>query len=602
MTGFPRRISEVPPRAWILLGLLALTFGIYGQTAWHPFINLDDESLIYGNPHVQSGLTWENILWAFTSTSGASFWHPLTWLSHMVDVELFGMNAGGHHLMSAGIHALNAMVLFLVLARMTGSTWRSAFVAALFAVHPLHVESVAWAAERKDVLSALFFLLSLWAYTRYAERPGGGRYGLVALCFALSLMSKPMAVTLPFVLLLLDYWPLRRIKGMAPEGSGDIGKSPTVQTSRILWEKIPLLVMAAGSLIMTLGYERGTGSSWLVSLENYSLWVRSANAVVSYGLYLWKTVWPVDLAVFYPHPGREIAMWKVGVSGLFLSVATVLAVRFGKRRPYLPVGWFFFLGTLIPVVGLVQVGSQAMADRYTYIPLIGIFLLTAWAVPEFLLNWRPASRLLWIPGCAVVGALAVTAWGDVGFWQDSVSLHSRAAAVVEWNWLALNNLGALSLKSGRALEAERYLKESVRIRPDYVEAWSNLAMAYNELDYPKLAVEAAKESVKRKPDFAEAWLNMGVAYVKMDHLREAIACYREALRYKPGLVEAWYNLGAVYSFLGQPLEAIPYYRETVRLKPDFANAWMNMGAAYEKIGNQRDADACYQEARRLNTK
>ena len=346
MTAFPRRISEVPPRVWILLGLVALTFSIYGQTAWHPFIDLDDDVLIYGNPHVRSGLTWENIRWAFTETTGVSMWHPLTWLSYMIDVDLFGLNAGGHHLMSAGIHALNAMLLFLVLQRMTGAPWRSGLVAALFAVHPLHVESVAWAAERKDVLSVLFFLLSLWAYVRYAERPILRRYLGVVVFLGMSLMVKPMAVTMPFTLLLLDWWPLGRIARLFPEGMTHEGRFRPVPRSRILWEKVPLLAMAAGSAAVTLS--AGEGSSWVRSLESFPLWVRAANAVASYGMYLCMTVWPTSLAVFYPHPGRGIALWKVAAWGLFLAGATYSVVRLGKRRPYLPVGWFFYLGTLVP--------------------------------------------------------------------------------------------------------------------------------------------------------------------------------------------------------------------------------------------------------------
>ncbi len=579
------------------MGLVALTFGIYGQTVWHPFINLDDEVLIYGNPHVRSGLRWENILWAFTSTSGASFWHPLTWLSHMLDVELFGMNAGGHHLMSVGIHALNAMVLFLVLARMTGFPWRSAFVAALFAVHPLHVESVAWAAERKDVLGALFFLLSLWAYTRYVERPGVCRYGWVALCFALSLMSKSMGVTLPFVLLLLDYWPLRRIEGITPVGEDSDGKCPHVTWKRALLEKVPLFLMAAVSVALTLSYEGD--STWVTPWDALPIGYRVANAVVSYALYLWRTVWPVDLAVFYPHPGREIAMWKVGISGLFLSVATVLAVRFGKRRPYLPVGWFYYLGTLVPVIGLVQVGSQAMADRFTYIPLIGIFILIVWGVPEAIGRLRHRNYFLGSLGGAILLALSAAAWLQNGYWRDTIALYSRAQDVTENNWFAMNGLGVVYAELGQTQEAIVFYREALRLKPKVPEILANLGAAYDRIGDSFHALEIYREALRLKPGDPKTRHDIGLVYARLGQFQQAIANFREALRIKPDYPNAWNNMGLSYDRLGQSRQAIEYYREALRLKPDFSNAWYNMGVSYEKLGQSREAASCFQNARQI---
>ncbi len=599
MNNFSRRISEVPPRVWILLGLVVLTLAIYGQTAWHPFISADDDELVYENSHVRIGLTWENIRWAFSSTSGASFWHPLTWLSHMLDVELFGMNAGGHHLMSAGIHALNAIVLFLVLARMTGFPWRSAFVAGLFAAHPLHVESVAWVAERKDVLSTLFFFLSLWAYTKYAERPGKGRYGLVALCFALSLMSKPMGVTLPFVLLLLDYWPLGRIEGITTADENSAGKCPLVTWKRALLEKVPLLLMSATSAALTLSYEGD--SMWATPWDALPIGYRGANAVVSYGLYLWKTVWPVDLAVFYPHPGREIAMWKVGVSGLFLSAATVLAVRFGKRRPYLPVGWFFYLGTLVPVIGLIQVGTQGMADRYSYVPLTGVFLAGVWALADGISKWRFRPIGLVVGATALV-ALTAVAWDQTRYWKDDVKLYSRGLEVTGKNRMGLNILGAAYDKQGQTREAIDCYLQSLRINSGDATAWTRLAGVYYKTGQIPQAIAGYLEALRAKPGFVVAWNNLGLVYGGLGQHAKAIEMFNEAVRLKPGYAEGWYNLGAAHFNLGQPIQAISDYREAVRLKPDFASAWMNMGAAYEQIGNQRDAEVCYQEARRLNMK
>ncbi len=561
MTDFSRRISEVPTRAWILLGLVALTFAIYGQTAWHPFIDLDDDVLIYGNPHVRSGLTWENIRWAFTETTGVSMWHPLTWLSYMIDVDLFGLNAGGHHLVSAGIHALNAMLLFLVLQRMTGAPWRSGLVAALFAVHPLHVESVAWAAERKDVLSALFFLLSLWAYVRYAERPVLRRYLGVVVFLGMSLMSKPMAVTMPFTLLLLDWWPLGRIVRMSHEGKTLEGRFQPVPRSRILWEKVPLLAMAAGSAAVTLG--AGEGSSWVMSLGSYPLWVRAANAVASYGMYLCMTVWPTSLAVFYPHPGRGIALWKVAAWGLFLAGATYSVVRLGKRRPYLPVGWFFYLGTLVPVIGLVQVGSQAMADRFTYVPLIGVFLMVAWGIPEMAL---PARR--YVTGVlAGTGILALTAiaWVQTGYWRNPVSLYSHAVQVSDNNWFAWHNLGTSESSLGRYANALVAFQEAVRIKPTDADAWTGMGICYRHLRLIDKAIDAYREAIRIKPANAEAWNNLGNIYQDLGEYSQAIEAYREALRIRPDLVDAWFNLGNVFSKRGEPAQANEVYQHLLQL-------------------------------------
>ena len=561
MTGFPRRISEVPPQVWILLGLVALTFGIYGQTAWHPFIDLDDEALIYGNPHVRSGLTWENMLWAFTETTGVSMWHPLTWLSHMLDVELFGMNAGGHHLMSAGIHALNAMVLFLVLARMTGFPWRSAFVAALFAVHPLHVESVAWAAERKDVLSTLFFLLSLCAYVRYAERPVLRRYLGVVVFLGMSLMSKPMAVTLPFVLLLLDYWPLGRIEGMTPKEEGALVKFPPAPMTRILWEKVPLLAVAAGSVAVTLG--AGEGSSWVRSLESFPLWVRAANAVASYGTYLCKTAWPTSLAVFYPHPGRGIALWEVAAWGAFLAGATFSVVRLWKRRPYLTVGWFFYLGTLVPVIGLVQVGSQAMADRFTYVPLIGIFLMVAWGIPKMV---SPARRYVAgaLAGTGVL-VLATIAWVQTSYWQNPVSLYSHAVQVSNNNWFAWYNLGISESRLGRYANALVAFQETVRIKPYQADAWNGMGICYRHLRWSGKAIDAYREAIRIRPAYAEAWNNLGNIYQDLGEDSQAIEAYREALRIRPDLADVWFSLGKVLLKRGEMEPAKEVYQHLLQL-------------------------------------
>jgi hypothetical protein len=534
MTDFSRRISEVSPRMWILLGLAVLTFAIYGRTAWHPFIDLDDDLLVSGNPRVRSGLTWENLLWAFTSTSGASFWHPLTWLSHMLDVELFGMNAGGHHLVSVFLHAMNAMVLFLVLARMTGFPWRSAFVAALFAVHPLHVESVAWAAERKDVLSTLFFLLSLWAYARYAERPGRGRYGLIALFFALSLMSKPMGVTLPFALLLLDYWPLRRIEGITKTDEDSAGKCPHVTWKRTLLEKIPLLLMSAVSAALTLSHEGDT--TWVMSLDALTIGFRISNSLVSYVTYLGKMAWPLNLSIFYPHPAfvhSDIPAWQVVVAALLLGAISFFVLWQGKRRPWLAVGWYWYLGTLIPVIGLVQVGAQAMADRFTYVPLIGIFIMVAWNIPETLGGRRIQRLALAVAGGSVLGVFSVLAWLQVGYWHSDPILFTHALSVTEKNWVAWDKLGILYLRDGQYVDAVARFQESLRIKPDDFYAWNNLGVANLNLGLNSKAIENFRTALSIRPEYAKAHYNLGNALERQGNPDEAIAHFQEALRLNP---------------------------------------------------------------------
>jgi Flp pilus assembly protein TadD len=586
VTGFPRRISEVPPRVWILLCLVALTFGIYGQTAWHPFIDLDDEALISGNPHVLSGLRWENILWAFTSTSGASFWHPLTWLSFMTDVELFGPSPAGHHLMSAAFHGINSILLFLLLQRMTGSVWRSGFVAALFAVHPLHVESVAWISERKDVLSTLFFLLSLWTYARYTERPGLYRYLWVVLFFGMALMSKPMVMTLPFVLLLIDFWPLARIERES--------------WKRVVCEKVPLLLMSMGSIAVTLSFGSGRKTPWLASLEEIPLWARGANAAVSYVTYLWKTVWPVSLAVIYPHPGKEIVLWKTAIASLILVVATFLIIHFRRRRPYLATGWLFYLGTMFPAIGLVQSGYQSHADRFTYIPLIGIFVAIAWWLPDASALRRLRGTTVSFLGCGVILVLSIAAWNQTRYWRDSITLFSRAVAVTENNRMAMNLLGQAYVKSGKYSDAIPYLQEALKSPSDYLEARTYMGIAFRELDRPQEAVACFRETLSIDSGHAFASFNLGLTYDRLGQPEQAIASYREAVRIDRNNQIAWNNMGVAFDKLGRFMDAISAYQEALRTDPSSPAIWTNLGVSYGLSGNNRQAIENFQRALQID--
>ncbi len=376
----------------ICLFLVLATLTVYWQVGNYEFVNFDDDKYIIENFHVQKGLTRDSVIWAFTATH-VSNWHPLTWLSHMLDFQLYGLNPSGHHLTNVFFHLVNTLLLFLVLKLMTGALWRSGLVAALFAVHPLHVESVVWVAERKDVLSTLFWMLTLWAYLGYTKRPGVKRYLVILLAFALGLMAKPMLVTLPFVLLLLDYWPLKRIElGQSAIGlpaasqPSTIANKPGAQAFRLLLEKTPMFVLAAVSSVVTFIVQKSGGA--VGALETYPFKIRMANALLSYVIYLKKMIWPQNLAVFYPHPGQSLPMWQAAGAGLLLVVVSIAVIRAGRRYPYLPVGWLWYVGTLVPVIGLVQVGDQAMADRYTYVSLIGLFIVVAWGVPDVARSWR----------------------------------------------------------------------------------------------------------------------------------------------------------------------------------------------------------------------
>ncbi|HWS16155.1 MAG TPA: tetratricopeptide repeat protein [Candidatus Methylomirabilis sp.] len=508
---------------------LALSvLAVYGRTAWHPFITFDDEQYVASNPVVQRGLTADGAAWAFRTTH-ATNWHPLTWLSHMTDVELFGVDPGAHHLVNVLLHAANAVLLFLALRAMTGAAGRSAFVAALFALHPLHVESVAWIAERKDLLSGMFWILSMWAYAAYAARGGMPRYLLTAGCLALSLLSKPMAVTLPFVFLLLDFWPLRR--------------AGTVPPRRLVLEKVPFLALALASCVVTYAAQKSGGA---VSPFPIPVGARLANAAVSYVAYLGKTFLPVSLSVFYPHPwsfgGPGHPAWQWGGAVLSLAALTALALRGAKERPYLATGWLWFLGTLVPVIGLVQAGEQGMADRYTYLPLTGVFLIVAWGVPDALGD-RPWRRpALGAAAGAALAALATVSFAQAGLWRDSVTLFRHAAAVTENNWMAHANLGLAFERTGDVRQAVSHYEEAVRLKPEYELARNNLGSIYERSGRLDEAIVQFRFALAYRPDYAEAHNNLGIALAEKGLMDEAILHFREAIRLNPGFVLARENL------------------------------------------------------------
>ncbi len=535
-------------RRALLAGLLfVLVAGIFMPAVTHDFITYDDPAYVTENPHVTAGLTWNGVRWAFRSTE-ASNWHPLTWLSHMADCQLFGLHPWGHHLTSVLLHAANAVLLFSFLQTMTGAPWRSLFVAALFGIHPLHVESVAWVSERKDVLSTTFMLLALCAYARRFHRRSGGSsasmgfYGASLLCFALGLMAKPMLVTLPFVLLLLDFWPLRRWPGSSPGARW-----------LLILEKLPFLAVSAASSAVTLWAQQKGGA--VASVEDFTLPVRLANALTSYGWYLAKVMVPTKLAVFYPFFAARPPLWQITVSVAVLAAVTATSVALRRRQPYLLVGWLWYLGTLVPVIGLVQIGGQALADRYSYVPLVGVFIMAAWGIPDAI---APLARRRWpwgIAAGAALAACAVVASRQLAYWKNGVSLFHHALAVTTKNWVAHANLAATLSKTSTP-EANAELEATLRILAEFAET------------YNKKGIE-----LEQRPG----------------HLPEAIRQFRTAVQILPVLAGPHFNLGiALAKTPGGMPEAINELRITTQLKPEYVAAHRNLATA---LANTRGADA-----------
>ncbi len=577
------------PRRLAISICLALVIGIlavYGQVWNHGFLYYDDGDYVTRNQWVQGGITMENISRAFTATAAAN-WHPLTWLSHMADCHLFGLHPGAHHLTSLLFHIFNTLLLFAVFRMMTGDLWSSAFVAALFAFHPLHVESVAWVAERKDVLSAFFWLLTMWSYVRYTRRPGIGRYLPVVLFFALGLMSKPMVVTLPFVLLLLDIWPLGRLRREGVRG----------QWFRLVWEKIPLLLLSGASSVVTFFVQRGGGA--VSSLDAIPLDARAANALLSYISYLVKTIWPYKLAVFYPYP-RAVSLVQGLMAGVLLVVISYLVIRAIKRHPYLAVGWLWYLGTLVPVIGLVQVGSQSMADRYTYLPLVGIFVMISWGIPAFFSRWRLPRCGLAVAGSSVLAVLMAVTWVQAGYWKDNISLFRHALDVTTANSLAHNNLGTALHERGDTQQAAAQYREALRIRPAYPEALVNLGNALALQGKKEEAIDRYREALRIKPVYPEALINLGTALAEQGDAKQAIAQYREALRLKPDMAVAHHNLAFVLDKRGELAEAVREYAEAVRIDPGYAQAHFRLGGGLLRQGRHEEAVGHYAAARRLD--
>ena len=574
-------------RAVLSLLLTLLTLIAYNPAAHNAFVTFDDPVYLTGNQHIRAGLTWDTVKWAFHSTEHAN-WHPLTWLSHALDYQLFHLKPAGHHYMSVLIHTISAVLLFLFLEAATGTAWRSSVAAALFAVHPINVESVAWASERKSVLCMLFFALTLLAYRWYVQHPNIQRYGLVALLFALGLMSKPMVVTLPFVLLLLDYWPLRRAWTPA-----------TTRTpwTRLVVEKLPLLALSAASAVITLVVQKAGGAI----RGEYTFWARLLNAIVSYARYIEKAIWPSHLAAFYPHPDHPLPAWEVTISLLFLVSITV-AVLSLRRNRYLAVGWFWYLGTMVPVIGLVQVGGQGMADRYAYIPLIGLFIAAVWGIGD----WARAKR---VPGLYLGLAAAVVLLGfsaitqtQIGYWNNSAALYSHTLAVTERNYVVHDSMGAELIDQGKIQEAMAHLQTAAAINPSDAFSQLDLGVCEKRQGHIEAAVKHYETALRLSTDpslKATALGNLGSIYRASGDYAHARESYESALGLLPDNKFALIGLGLIAQKTGDLTGAVDFYSRAVKVDPSDAG-YLLLAQALAKAGRASEARAAYGQAQKIS--
>src|SRR5438874_5398378 len=597
--GQPRKSSRVPPRrdrsltsrrqaslphqtTLIYLGLVGITWLVFGQTLRHDFVNFDDHVYVYDNPLIARGLTFDGVVSAFTHPHARN-WHPLTTISHMLDCQLYGLNAAGHHFTNLALHTIAVLLLFRLLRVTTGALWPSAFVAALFAIHPLHVESVAWVSERKDVLSAVFFMLTLAAYVRYVRAPSPGRYFFVAMIFALGLMSKPMLVTVPFVLLLLDYWPLRRFdKGTQFTGRGIaswLKQRPGYQ--QLFLEKTPLLILSGLSCLLTIwAQDQATGL-----LEQLPFTWRLNNAAVSYIEYVRQTFWPARLAVFYPHPNNELPIWQVTLATTLLLLISAMAILLRKKRPYVFTGWFWYVGMLVPVIGIVQIGEQGHADRYTYLPHIGLFLLIVWGAADLANTWHPRREYLWLAATITIAVLSYGAAVQTSFWKNSERLWDHTLSVTSDNDFAHNNLGFLYLQRGELDKAISHFETALKIRSSNSQTRYNLGTALVHVNLanalardgrPEEAIVHYEEAVRLRPDYGNTYYNFGSVLFQHGRIDDAIAQWQKALAIQPNDAGAHTSLGNAFLQKGWPEKAIVHYQKAVQIDPREANARNNM--------------------------
>ena len=628
--------------ALIPLFLLLVTLGTFWPVLKHEFVKYDDGFYVTENPHVTGGITLQSVVWAFTQPH-SYMWHPVTSLSHLLDCELFGLNPFGHHLTSLLLHIANVLLLFFVLKKLTGAVWPSAFVAAVFGVHPLQVESVAWVAERKNVLSAFFWMLTIAAYIRFAERPSIGRYSLVVLTFSLGLMAKPVVVTLPCVLLLLDYWPLQRLQSiLRPLGTAKDEWHRQLSFWRLLAEKIPLFILTAVVSAITYIVQQGGGA--VVELESIPVSYRSANAVISYATYIEKIIWPSGLAVFYPHPVSNFSMTHLFVSLTLLAAISAFCIYFFRSRKYLIIGWLWFLGALVPVIGLVQAGGQARADRYMYIPMVGLLIMVAWGAGELVAKWRRRGVVSALLAVVIVSAEMVCASLQLRHWQDSMTLFRHTFSVTRDNYIMRNNYANFLSELGRVDEAIEHYNKCLQIRSDFPHAHNNLGIALatkgridEAIVHFEKAIEAAKsqksspylppfladahhnlakalrtqkrfeealehyaEALKLRPNNVDTLRGFGLALAELKRFDESIKCYNRILELEPGNVSAHELLGLALASQGKVDEAIEQFRIMLSQQPDDVEMYCNLGILLEQQGKTDEAIKQYRLAIEVN--
>lgn len=561
--------------------LVLLTLSVYLPVKNYEFVVYDDDMYVFNNPIVKEGLTFKNILWSLTAFK-ASNWHPLTWLSHMTDVQMFGLNAGYHHLTSVGYHILNAVLLLIWLNTMTGEFWKSSVVAALFALHPLHVESVAWIAERKDVLCTFFCFLALSSYTHYCQKKKHQHYLLSLFFFICALMAKPMAVTLPFVFLILDFWPLKRFP---PKLFLKIPIHNKLIIRSLLIEKIPFFIFSFLSCWITLVAQHST----IVSVEAFPLIPRIANSIISYAEYLTKMIFPFPLAVIYPFP-RTIYLWKV-IASLFVVLSiSFLSIKKIRHNPWLAIGWFWFIGTLAPVIGLVQVGVQQYADRYTYIPLVGMFIMLTWQVPAMLQSWKHKITFLSVSTAGVLSILWVLTSFQVRHWENSITLFEHALKSTSDNYVAHNNMGFSLAEKGNDNQAIMHYREAIRISPRFGHSLENLGLIlYKQGNFIEATLHYQK-AIAHNSNSERSYYMLGNIYFEQKQIDNAIIHYAKALKIRPDHISALNNLGISLALIGKSDEALALFKEALRIDPDFPDARISMEKFFpEKLERSSDA-------------
>ncbi len=575
------KINTTSPKQILIVSIILIlaTLAVFWQVKHFGFVNIDDDIYVTANNHIQSGITLDGIRWAF-GTTYAEFWHPLTWLSLMFDYQLYGLNPGGYHLTNLILHIFSTLLLFWLFHRMTGAVWKSAFVAAFFALHPLHVESVAWISERKDVLSAFFWMLTLCLYVYYTEKPVIKRYLLVVVSFVCALMSKPMVVTLPVIMMLLDYWPLNRFE--------------LKKDNPVLWqakEKLPFFLLSAVFSIITIyAQHKQTAKFFYFPLSS-----RLANAPVSFVTYLEKTFWPHDLAAFYPL-SDQIATWQVLATIIMIIVVCAAIIIMIKSRPYLFVGWLWYAITLLPVIGIIRVGDFAMADRYTYLPLIGIGIILGWCIPHLFLHADIYKKILLPAGIATLIILAALSWEQCGYWKNGIELFSHALKVTRNNYLAYNNLGNVLLDEGKIKEAIDQYNNALQIIPSYVLSYNNRGTAYAKLGQYQLAMNDCNEAIRLKPDDFLGYFNRGNIYKKIGQYQRAIEDFNKAILLKPDDSSVYFNRGNTYINLGQYKTAIEDFNKAIRLAPASFDIYNNRAFIYIKLGWYQQALEDYSKA------